>query len=362
MNRLVFLLVCVGLACGSTRAADPPPTEVKTAALNVILVGVDLYNSGNQEGCYRLYEGALIAIKPTLNSRPDLAAVIADRMNKAQSLSSVGEKAFALREALDVLSGSGSAKKPLWDRLGGQPAVEAVVHDFVVAAAPDPKVNFLRSGAFQLDAAGVKKLERRLVELVSAVSGGPLPYTGRDMKSTHAGMKITDTEFDALAGHLVATLKKYKVPQAELDELVGIVAGTRKDIVESAATKKALWDRLGGEAGVRAVLKEFVANAAKDPKANLDRNGNYPLTAERGARVEQLLVEQISSLTGGPFKYTGRDMKNTHAGMKITQSEFNAAAGHLVAALKKYKVPQTEIDELVAIIATTAKDMVEVNR
>ena len=52
------------------------------------------------------------------------------------------------------------------------------------------------------------------------------------MKEAHAGMKITDAEFDALAGHLIAVLKKYDVPQAEADELVKLVAGTRKDIVE----------------------------------------------------------------------------------------------------------------------------------
>ena len=52
------------------------------------------------------------------------------------------------------------------------------------------------------------------------------------MKSSHAGMKITNAEFDALAGDLIASLKKFNVPQAEIDELVGIVATTRGDIVE----------------------------------------------------------------------------------------------------------------------------------
>jgi hemoglobin len=106
-----------------------------------------------------------------------------------------------------------------------------VVHDFVAAASADPKVNFTRGGKFPIDEEGVKRLEQRLVELVSAVSGGPLKYTGRDKATAHAGTKITEEEFNALAGHLVATLKKYKVPQAEIDELVGIVAGTKKDIV-----------------------------------------------------------------------------------------------------------------------------------
>lgn len=229
-------LVALLAAAGFARGAEPTPADAdrsfQDAARDVIAAGVELYNGGDRAGCHRLYDGALTALRPFAARRPELAAVIADRQVRAKAAGSPGAKAFVLREALDAILAAGTARKPLWDRLGGQPAVEAVVHDFVLAAAGDPKVNFFRNGAFALDEAGVKKLERRLVELVSAVSGGPLKYTGRDMKSSHAGMRITDAEFDALAGHLVATLKKYKVPPAELDELVGLVAGTRKDIVE----------------------------------------------------------------------------------------------------------------------------------
>ena len=60
-------------------------------------------------------------------------------------------------------------------------------------------MNFFRNGAVKLDADGVKRLEMHLVELVSATTGGPLKYEGRDMKRAHAGMMITDAEFDALA-------------------------------------------------------------------------------------------------------------------------------------------------------------------
>jgi hemoglobin len=64
-------------------------------------------------------------------------------------------------------------------------------------------------------------------------------------------------------------------------------------------------------------------------------------------------------VTGGPLKYTGRDMKNAHQGMGITAAEFDAAAVHLIAALKKFNVPQPLIDEFVGIVATTKKDIVE---
>ena len=126
-------------------------------------------------------------------------------------------------------------KQSLYTRLGGEPAIKAVVDDFVGRAASNPKVNFTRAGTpveWKATDENVAKLKKHLVQMVCAVSGGPQKYEGRDMKSSHAGMKITNAEFDAIAGDLIATLKKFNVPQAEIDELVGIVATTRSDIVE----------------------------------------------------------------------------------------------------------------------------------
>ncbi len=368
MTRFLLAVIAAGVCGLAVRADDkmiaPADLDKKAykAAFTAADTGTKTFNAGDQGGCLKLYEGTLMTLGMVLDHRPDLVKVITDQMAAADKMVSVKDKAFALRVALDaVMEGTGGkAKKPLWDRLGGEPAVKAVIHDFVGAAAGDQAVNFLRDGKFKLDAKGVEQLEKYLVEMVSSATGGPLKYTGRDMKSSHAGMKITDAEFDALAGHLIAVLKKYKVPQAETDELVGIVASTRKDIVE--VKKKPLWDRLGGEAAVTAVVVEFLTTAAKDPKANIDRNGEYPLTKARGEAVTKHVVDLISSLTGGPLKYTGRDMKNAHQGMKITEDEFNAAAGHLIAALKKYKVPQAEIDELVGIVGGTAKDIIEVKK
>jgi len=124
------------------------------------------------------------------------------------------------------------ADTPLWDRLGGTEAVSLVIHDFVAKAAANPKVDFLRGGKFTLDAAGVEKLEKLLVEFVSSATGGPLKYTGKDMAEAHKGMKITSAQFDAIAADLVAVLKDYKVPEKEINELIAIVATTKKAMVE----------------------------------------------------------------------------------------------------------------------------------
>ena len=75
--------------------------------------------------------------------------------------------------------------------------------DFVGRAAANPKVNFARAGSpveWKVTDESVAKLKKHLVQLVCAVTGGPQKYEGRDMKASHAGMKITNAEFDALAG------------------------------------------------------------------------------------------------------------------------------------------------------------------
>lgn len=126
-------------------------------------------------------------------------------------------------------------EKSLYDRLGGEAAIKAVVDDFVARAAGDPKVNFTRKGTdveWQATPDNVAKLKKHLVQLVGMVTGGPQKYEGRSMKEAHQGMKITDAEFDALAADLKATLDKFKVPAREQMELLKIVGSTRGDIVE----------------------------------------------------------------------------------------------------------------------------------
>ena len=118
------------------------------------------------------------------------------------------------------------AKKPLFERLGGKPAIEAVVDDFLGRVAKDERIN----AGFAIG--DVPRLRQRLVELVCAGTGGPCVYSGRDMKSAHAGMKITNAQFDALVGHLVATLDKFKVPEQEKGELLSVLGPMRGDIVE----------------------------------------------------------------------------------------------------------------------------------
>jgi hemoglobin len=117
-------------------------------------------------------------------------------------------------------------EKSLYDRLGGKTAITAVVDDFVGRVAADNRIN----GKFAN--ANIPRLKSMLVDQICQASGGPCTYTGRDMKSTHAGMGISSSEFDALVGDLVATLNKFTVPEREKNELLGALGPMKGDIVE----------------------------------------------------------------------------------------------------------------------------------
>jgi hemoglobin len=114
----------------------------------------------------------------------------------------------------------------LYERLGGLEAISAVVDSFVARCAGDGRINakFARSD--------VPRLKKMLVDQVCQAAGGPCTYTGRTMRDTHDGMGVTAGEFDALVEDLVATLDEFDVPKAEQDELLGLLAPMRDEIVE----------------------------------------------------------------------------------------------------------------------------------
>lgn len=116
-------------------------------------------------------------------------------------------------------------EKSLYDRLGGKPAITAVVDDFVGNVAADGRINGLFAHT------DIPRLKELLVEQVCQASGGPCTYTGRDMKSAHKGMNITDAEFDALVGDLKRSLDKFNVPAKEQGELLGTLGSLRPQIV-----------------------------------------------------------------------------------------------------------------------------------
>ena len=126
----------------------------------------------------------------------------------------------------------------------------------------------------------------------------------------------------------------------------------------AATMEKSLYDRLGGKKAIVAVVDEFVARVAADKRIN----GFFKDTAadpKRLAKFKNNLVNQICQASGGPCKYTGKDMKTAHKGMGITDADFNALVEDLSGALGKFKVGAKEKGDLLAALGPLKKDIVE---
>jgi hemoglobin len=126
-------------------------------------------------------------------------------------------------------AGQTTKEKSLYERLGGYDAIAAVVDDFIGRLVSDKQLAPFFQGH---STDSLKRIRQHVVDQFCAAAGGPCIYTGRDMKTSHQGMGITEAQWDAAAKHLVATLDKFKVPAKEKGELLDFVTSLKKDIVE----------------------------------------------------------------------------------------------------------------------------------
>jgi hemoglobin len=119
-----------------------------------------------------------------------------------------------------------------------------------------------------------------------------------------------------------------------------------------AHSEPTLHDRLGGDAGVTAVVSELVERMRLDPvSGHLFRKVNHK-------RLKDKIAEQVCTLAGGPCAFDGDDMKTTHAGLPITEADFHRLVEQLVDILDGLGVGTREKNELLAILAPFKRDVV----
>jgi hemoglobin len=126
--------------------------------------------------------------------------------------------------------------KSLYHRMGGYDVIAAVVDDFLVLLRDDPAFKRFGGGRSK---GSLQRARQLIVDQICAATGGPCVYFGRDMKSSHEGLAITDAEWESSVQKLTAALEKNKVGPGEQKEMLAIVETLRKDIVEKPKEEKA---------------------------------------------------------------------------------------------------------------------------
>ncbi len=120
-------------------------------------------------------------------------------------------------------------EKSLYERLGGYDAISAVANDLLPRLMAD---NSLGRFWKHRGEDGIAREKQLLIDFLCFSAGGPMYYTGRDMRLSHRGMGIKETDWQAFLGHLNATLNLFEVPAAERSQVLAFVESTKADIVE----------------------------------------------------------------------------------------------------------------------------------
>jgi hemoglobin len=176
-------------------------------------------------------------------------------MAKEEQLAGSGEGAGekGVKKAQKTTDSNGATNKAaqaqdktaLFDRLGGEQGVTAIVEDFTPRLLQDPRVNFARTGlkrrGLSLHAGqtvtwaatpeNVASLKKHLIQFLELATGGPAHYDGKEIKTGHADMQISNPEFDAAIGDIKSSLDKLQIPNKEQKELLAIIESTRPQIV-----------------------------------------------------------------------------------------------------------------------------------
>jgi len=127
------------------------------------------------------------------------------------------------------MKGSGAAGKTLYQRPGGYDAVAAVVGELFARMIPNEQLGKYFIG---LSDDSKKQVQQLTVDFVCSATGGPYIYTGRDMKTSHDGLGITESDWEVNVNILVGILDEFKVQEPEKKELLGILSGLKPSIVE----------------------------------------------------------------------------------------------------------------------------------
>lgn len=119
--------------------------------------------------------------------------------------------------------------KTLYDRLGGYDGITGFVNDLLPRLRSDEQM-----GRFWQNRGddGIEREKQLLIDYLCSIAGGPVYYTGRDMKSSHQGMKISESDWSIFMGHAGDTMEALKVPKQECDEVVAFVLSLKEDLVE----------------------------------------------------------------------------------------------------------------------------------
>jgi truncated hemoglobin YjbI len=306
IRGMVGAVIAVAVWCAAAPAADDKAAldkQLYDALKDMHNRAADLYNQGDANGCYRMFQGGLLLARPLLTHRPDVQKLLDDGLQETDKIPSIPQRALKLHKTIEAMREKLKPASPVRTQPG--------------------------------DSAPGTPLPTSPGSNVPAPGGSPAPPAGRPADQG-GGPTLPTTSGSANPGGATPP-----VP---------------------AGQAKSLWDRLGGEAVVEKAIDSFVGlvlEADKDKKVNMTRDGKYPFNQAARDEFKYKLKCYVSSVSGGPLIYLGKPMADAHKGMAIKDSEFDEMLKWLKSAFEVQKPSDSAaIEELMKKVQETRKDIV----
>ena len=137
-----------------------------------------------------------------------------------------------------------------------------------------------------------------------------------------------------------------------------VTAGTTTQTAMAQVKQPSLYERLGGAYSIATVVDDFIERLLVNATLNANPAINEARRRVPKAGLKFHVTAMVCEVSGGPCKYTGRAMKESHQHLNITQAEWDAMVGDFKATLNKFQVPQREQQELITIVGSTKNDIV----
>lgn len=273
---------------------------------------------------------------------------------------------IAFATLLGVFAQAQDTMKPsLYSRLGGLKGIAAVSDEFVNRLLKEPKIignPKVVAAAAHISGPGLKTL---LIEQLCSATGGPQKYTGRDMMTAHRGIGVDEDQWQAGAAILKQTLDQFKVPEAEQQEVFGLVGSTKKDIVkDSDAIKSEMADphpmtavgamgsaysRFGGIHRIANLVDMVVDRSLKEEPVSNDDVVKSAIDAVGIAGLKFVFTEYICARLGGPQGLPASMMELAPFTKRASDASRAATAKHLLEVMEEQKVPQADQNEVMRV-------------
>ena len=150
-----------------------------------------------------------------------------------------------------------------------------------------------------------------------------------------------------------------RVSTTVLAAVVVIMAGAATQTAKAQVKQPSLYERLGGTYSIATVVDDFIERLLVNATLNANPSINEARARVPKAGLKFHVTALVCEVTGGPCKYAGRTMKESHHHLNINQVEWDAMVADFKATLNKFNVPQREQQELITIVGSTEKDIVQ---